>query len=77
MEIHITLKTWKLFEEDLKSGEHGFLLNAQGAPFSDMLIIPKGADNVILIQKKQAEFFKRYSSTLLWEPIGGFWARQV
>ena len=59
MENQITLKTWKSFEEDLKSGEHGFLVNAQGAPFSDTLIIPKGADNVILIQEKQSELAKQ------------------
>ena len=59
MENQITLNTWHHFERQMQRGDDGFFVNAKGAPFSDALIIPKKAENVILIQEKQVEVAKK------------------
>ncbi|CAB9502857.1 expressed unknown protein [Seminavis robusta] len=59
MENQITLKTWHDFELQMHTGEDGFFVNAKGATFSDGLIIPKKAENVILVQEKQVEVAKK------------------
>ena len=59
MENQIALETWHDFELQMQRGEDGFFVNAKGAEFSDGLIIPKKAENVILIQEKQVEVAKK------------------
>ena len=53
MENQITLSTWSGFEAEMKRAVTVFFfVNAKGATFSDMLMIPKEADHAILIQEK-------------------------
>lgn len=59
MENQITMKTWDDFELQMQRGEDGFFVNAKSATFADGLIIPKGTENVILVQEKQVQVATR------------------
>jgi hypothetical protein len=53
----VTMKTWATDLSSVKT-TGGFLVNASGAPFCDMMIIPRGGERVILIQEKQEQVAK-------------------
>uniref|UniRef100_A0A7S2XUH1 Crinkler (CRN) family protein n=1 Tax=Attheya septentrionalis TaxID=420275 RepID=A0A7S2XUH1_9STRA len=53
----VTMTTWNSYLSKLTTGG-GFLVNAKGTPFCDMIIVAKGGTRVILIQEKQAEVAK-------------------
>ena len=53
-ESRITTKTWPAALSKLQ--ERGaFVVNCKGAPFADMIIVPKGGEFVIFLQEKQRE----------------------